>query len=71
VFELITIGGDDTAFSAEKAAGRIRSSACPIDRQPRLATVGRHVRIPTARHLGVDILKNLMVDAKTTSRCTS
>jgi 6-phosphofructokinase 1 len=74
VFELITIGGDDTAFSAmkleEKAAGRIRVVHVPksidndLDLPPSVDTFGYQ----TARHLGVDILKNLMVDAKTTSR---
>jgi 6-phosphofructokinase len=74
VSDLITIGGDDTAHSAlrlhEKAAGRIRVVHVPksidndLDLPPAVDTFGYQ----TARHLGVDILKNLMVDAKTTSR---
>ncbi|MBI5710116.1 MAG: 6-phosphofructokinase [Candidatus Eisenbacteria bacterium] len=74
VTDLITIGGDDTAYSAmkleEKAAGRIHVVHVPksidndLDLPPHVDTFGYQ----TARHLGVDILKNLMVDAKTTSR---
>ena len=71
---LITIGGDDTAFSAmkleEKAGGRIKVVHVPktidndLDLPGHVDTFG----FQTARHLGVDIVKNLMVDAKTTSR---
>jgi 6-phosphofructokinase 1 len=74
VTQLITIGGDDTAFSAmkvaEKAAGRIRVAHVPktidndLDLDPSVDTFGYQ----TARHLGVELVKNLMVDAKTTSR---
>jgi 6-phosphofructokinase 1 len=74
VLELITVGGDDTAYSAmkleEKAEGRIRVVHVPksidndLDLPPTVNTFGYR----TARHLGVEILKNLMVDAKTTSR---
>jgi 6-phosphofructokinase len=74
VTQLITIGGDDTAFSAmkvaDKAAGRIRVAHVPktidndLDLDPAADTFGYQ----TARHLGVDLVKNLMVDAKTTSR---
>jgi len=74
VSRLITIGGDDTAFSAmkleEKAAGRIRVVHVPktidndLDLPPFVDTFG----FQTARHLGVDIVKNIMVDAHTTSR---
>jgi 6-phosphofructokinase 1 len=74
VSRLITIGGDDTAFSAmkleERAAGRIHVVHVPktidndLDLPPYLDTFG----FQTARHFGVDIVKNLMVDAKTTSR---
>jgi 6-phosphofructokinase len=74
VFELITIGGDDTAHSAmeleKKAAGRIRVVHVPksidndLDLPPYVDTFGYQ----TARHHGVEIVKNLMVDAKTTSR---
>jgi 6-phosphofructokinase len=74
VSQLITIGGDDTAFSAMKleqhAAGRLRVVHVPktidndLDLPPYVDTFG----FQTARHYGVDIVKNLMVDAKTTSR---
>jgi 6-phosphofructokinase 1 len=74
VATLITIGGDDTAFSAMQlerhAAGRIRVVHVPktidndLDLPPHIDTFG----FQTARHFGVDIVKNLMVDAKTTSR---
>jgi 6-phosphofructokinase 1 len=74
VTQLITIGGDDTAFSAmkvaERAAGRIRVAHVPktidndLDLDPNVDTFGYQ----TARHVGVEIVKNLMVDARTTSR---
>ena len=71
---LITIGGDDTAFSAmkleEKSGGRLRVVHVPktidddLDLPAHIDTFG----FQTARHIGVDIVKNLMVDARTTSR---
>ncbi len=74
VSQLITIGGDDTAFSAmkleEHAAGRIRVVHVPktidndLDLPPHVDTFGYQ----SARHYGVEIVKNLMVDAKTTTR---
>jgi 6-phosphofructokinase len=74
VSQLVTIGGDDTAFSAmkleERAAGRIRVVHVPktidndLDLPPHVDTFG----FQSARHYGVEIVKNLMVDAKTTSR---
>jgi 6-phosphofructokinase 1 len=74
VSQLITIGGDDTAYSAmkleEKAAGRLQVVHVPktidndLDLPPSVDTFG----FQTARHYGVEIVKNLMVDAKTTSR---
>lgn len=74
VDKLITIGGDDTAYSAlkvnEMAAGRIRVVHVPktidndLDLPHGIPTFG----FQTARHIGVDIVKNLMVDAQTTSR---
>jgi len=74
VSELITIGGDDTAYSAmkieQRAAGRIRVVHVPktidndLDLPPHVETFG----FQSARHIGVEIVKNLMVDAKTTSR---
>jgi 6-phosphofructokinase 1 len=71
---LITIGGDDTAYSAlkleEKAAGRIRVVHVPktIDNDLDLPAHVDTFGFQTARHLGAEIVKNLMVDAKTTSR---
>ena len=74
VARLITIGGDDTAFSAMRLAqhggGRIHVVHVPktidndLDLPAHIDTFG----FQTARHCGVDIVKNLMVDAKTTSR---
>jgi 6-phosphofructokinase 1 len=74
VSQLITIGGDDTAYSAMKveecAGGRVRVVHVPktidndLDLPPYVDTFG----FQTARHHGVEIVKNLMVDAKTTSR---
>ena len=74
VTRLITIGGDDTAYTAhrlvQRAAGRIQVVHVPktidndLDLPPYVDTFG----FQTARHAGVEILKNLMVDAKTTSR---
>ncbi len=74
VDKLITIGGDGTAFTASKveeiANGRIRVVHVPktidndLDLPHGLPTFGYE----TARHHGCEILKNLMVDAHTTSR---
>ncbi len=74
VSQLITIGGDDTAFSAmnltRRAGGRIRTVHVPktidndLDLPPHIDTFGYQ----TARHHGVGIVQNLMMDAKTTSR---
>jgi 6-phosphofructokinase 1 len=74
VSRLITIGGDDTAFSAmkleEKSAGRIHVVHVPktIDNDLDLPAGTDTFGFQTARHIGVDIVKNLMVDARTTSR---
>jgi 6-phosphofructokinase len=71
---LITIGGDDTAFSAmkleERAGGRIHVVHVPktIDNDLDLPAHVDTFGYQTARHHGVEIVKNLMVDAKTTSR---
>ena len=71
---LITIGGDDTALSAtmveRQAAGRVRVVHVPksIDNDLDLPAHVDTFGYQTARHVGVDILKNLMVDARTTSR---
>src|SRR5262245_48156682 len=74
VSQLITIGGDDTAFSAmklaEHAAGRLRVVHVPktidndLDLPSHIDTFG----FQTARHYGAEIVKNLMVDAETTHR---
>ncbi len=74
VDQLITIGGDDTAYSAYRveqvANGRIRVAHVPktidndLDLPHGIPTFG----FQTARHLGVEIVKNIMTDAKTTSR---
>lgn len=71
---LITIGGDDTALSSssvvEYAAGSIRSVHVPktIDNDlplpPHVPTFG----FQTARHVGVELVRNLMEDAKSTRR---
>ena len=74
VWMLITIGGDDTAFSAmklqERAGGRIHVVHVPktIDNDLDLPAHVDTFGFQTARHYGVEIVKNLMVDAKTTSR---
>jgi 6-phosphofructokinase 1 len=74
VTRLVTIGGDDTAFSAmkleERAAGGIQVVHVPktidndLDLPYGIPTFG----FQTARHVGVELVKNLMVDARTTTR---
>jgi len=74
VSRLITIGGDDTAYSAMRlqaaAAGRLQIVHVPktidndLDLPPFVDTFGYQ----TARHYGAEVVKNLMVDARTTSR---
>jgi 6-phosphofructokinase 1 len=74
VDKLISIGGDDTAFSAMRVAahaqGRLRVVHVPktidndLDLPHGIPTFG----FQTARHVGVDLVKNLMVDARTTGR---
>jgi len=74
VDRLITIGGDDTAFSAlrlsERAQDQLRIVHVPktidndLDLPPDVDTFG----FQTARHLGAELVKNIMVDAFTTSR---
>jgi 6-phosphofructokinase 1 len=71
---LVTIGGDDTAFSslklAERATGFVQVVHVPktidndLDLPHGIPTFG----FQTARHVAVEIVKNLMVDAHTTSR---
>ena len=71
---LVTIGGDDTAFSGsqvyKKAAGAIKVAHVPktIDNDlplpPGVPTFG----FETARHHGVELVRRLHEDAKTTTR---
>ena len=74
VDQLITIGGDDTAFSAmkveEKAQGRLRVVHVPktIDNDLDLPAHVDTFGFQTARHHGAQMVANLMVDARTTSR---
>jgi 6-phosphofructokinase 1 len=74
ITHLITIGGDDTARSSrhlsEQSQGSIRSVHVPktIDNDlplpPHVPTFG----FQTARHVGVELVRNLMEDAKSTRR---
>lgn len=74
VDKLITIGGDDTCYSAHKVEelsnGRIQVVHVPktidndLDLPHGIPTFGYQ----TARHIGVEIVKNIMTDANTTSR---
>ena len=74
VTDLITIGGDDTAYSLSQLAvrtrGQIRCAHVPktIDNDlplpPSIPTFG----FETARHFGVEIVQNLMADAQTAPR---
>jgi ATP-dependent phosphofructokinase / diphosphate-dependent phosphofructokinase len=74
VTHVITIGGDDTAFSSmklnEAAAGRLKVVHVPktidndLDLPGHIDTFGYQ----TARHHGVNLVRSLMTDAKTTSR---
>ncbi len=71
---LITIGGDDTAFSAMRvsaeARGELRVVHVPktidndLDLPPAIDTFG----FQTARHVGAELVRNIMVDAATTTR---
>ena len=71
---LVSIGGDDTAYSASqvyrRAEGRIRVAHVPktIDNDLTLPGSAPTFGFETARHHGVYILRNLAEDAKTTSR---
>ncbi len=74
VTQLVSIGGDDTAFSASqvylKAGGRIKVAHVPktIDNDLPLPAGVPTFGFETARHLGVAIVRNLAEDARTTSR---
>ena len=71
---LVSIGGDDTAFSAsqiyKKAGGAIRVAHVPktIDNDLPLPGSTPTFGFETARHYGVHLLRNLAEDARTTSR---
>ncbi|NGO38631.1 6-phosphofructokinase [Limisphaera ngatamarikiensis] len=74
VTALVTIGGDDTAFSAsqvyKRAEGRIRVAHVPktIDNDLPLPGSTPTFGFETARHYGVQLVRNLSEDAQTTSR---
>jgi len=71
---LVTIGGDDTGFSASVVAkqskGKIKVAHVPktIDNDLPLPGATPTFGFETARHYGVQITRNLMEDARTTSR---
>jgi 6-phosphofructokinase len=71
---LVTIGGDDTAFSAsrlaESAGGRLRVAHVPktIDNDLPLPGGAPTFGFETARSVGVELVSNLMADAMTTQR---
>src|SRR5262247_1454768 len=71
---LITIGGDDTAFSASRVAaqagGALRVVHVPktIDNDLPLPGGSQTFGFETARHVGVSIVETLMEDARTTGR---
>ena len=74
VDKLITIGGDDTCFSASQierqSKGRLRVVHVPktIDNDLDLPYSIDTFGFQTARHIGSELVENLMVDAKTTHR---
>lgn len=74
VTALVTIGGDDTAYTAsqvyERAAGALRVAHVPktIDNDMPLSGSTPTFGFETARHFGTLLLRNLAEDAKTTSR---
>jgi 6-phosphofructokinase 1 len=74
VTALVTIGGDDTAFSASQvhkgAGGGIRVAHVPktIDNDLPLPDSIPTFGFETARQVGVGIVRNLAEDARTTSR---
>jgi 6-phosphofructokinase 1 len=74
VTALVSIGGDDTGFSAsqiyKKAGGAIRVAHVPktIDNDLPLPGSTPTFGFETARHNGVKLVRNLAEDARTTSR---
>ena len=71
---LVSIGGDDTAFSAsvvaKRSGGKIKVANVPktIDNDLPLPGTAPTFGYETARHYGVQIVRNLIEDARTTSR---
>jgi 6-phosphofructokinase len=74
VRKLVTIGGDDTAFSGsqvyEQAGKTIQVAHVPktIDNDLPLPESTPTFGFETARHVGVHVVRNLAEDARTTSR---
>ncbi|MFN0122516.1 MAG: diphosphate--fructose-6-phosphate 1-phosphotransferase [Blastocatellia bacterium] len=74
VSHLVTIGGDDTAFSsrsvAERSGGSIRTVHVPktIDNDLPLPNHIPTFGFQTARHIGVELVRNIMEDARSTRR---
>jgi 6-phosphofructokinase 1 len=70
----VTIGGDDTAFSSSRVAaaaeGEIKVAHVPktIDNDLPLPGMASTFGFQSARHVGVNLMKNLMEDSRTTSR---
>ncbi len=71
---LVTIGGDDTAFSAS-AVSKISEGTIKVAHVPK--TIDNDLPLPggmptfgfeTARHLGTELVYNLMQDSRTTNR---
>ena len=71
---LVTIGGDDTAFSASEVS-RVASGAIRVAHFPK--TIDNDLPLPanmptfgyeTARHVGTGLVLNLMEDSRTTNR---
>jgi ATP-dependent phosphofructokinase / diphosphate-dependent phosphofructokinase len=71
---LVTIGGDDTAYSASqvyaRSGGALRVAHVPktIDNDLPLPGAAPTFGFETARHVGVGIVRNIAEDARTTSR---
>jgi ATP-dependent phosphofructokinase / diphosphate-dependent phosphofructokinase len=72
VTHLVTIGGDDTALSSSTVAARsdIRTVHVPktIDNDLPLPAHVPTFGFQTARHVGVELVRNLMEDARSTRR---
>jgi 6-phosphofructokinase 1 len=74
VTHLVTIGGDDTALSAsfvaERSNDQIRTLHVPktIDNDLPLPAHIPTFGFQTARHIGVELVRNLMEDARSTKR---